>query len=125
MNNYSIKFNVRAPRGLMKENLSESVLQSAYYGDLEGLKIAVSKHPECVNFSDDFTGATALHLSAGLGNYSCVKYLLSVPGIDLGLTDNEGKTAIHYAIRSGHNEIVVLIADRVFPSRHIAATLGL
>jgi ankyrin repeat protein len=100
-------------------------LQAAYYGDLEGLKRAVSEHPECVNFSDDFTGATALHFSAGLGNYSCVRYLLSVPGIDLSLTDNEGKTAIQYAIRSGHNEIFVLIADRVFPNRHVAAKLGL
>ena len=123
MGAYLIKFEVKTPLGVMKDSSSESVLQAAYYGDLDGLKRAVLENPDCVKYSDDFTGATALHFSAGLGNYSCVKYLLSIPGVDLTATDNDGKTAMHYAIRSGHNEIFVLLADRYFPNRRLSTGL--
>ena len=125
MNVYSINFIVRTPEGMKKEDLSESILEYAYYGDLDGLKRAILEYPDCINFSDDFTGATALHFSAGLGNYSCVNFLLSVPGIDVRQLDNDGKSAMDYAVRTGHNEIFKLLADRVFPNRHNGAKLGL
>lgn len=125
MNVILVNFILSGTEGIIKENLTENILKAAYYGDLDGLRRSVQECPEAVTFFDDFTGASALHYSAGLGNYSCVEFLLACPKIDVGQKDFEGNTALDYALRVGHNKVFEILADRVFPNRNIGTKLGL
>ena len=118
MNSYNIIFETRYP-SKYEGKITEDILAAAYYGDLDGIKRAVEEAPDAVKFSDKFTGSTALHISASLGNYSCVEFLVNCSGIDLFQKDNDGNEALAYAYEIGHYAIADLLADRMFPNRHL------
>ncbi|OXT02740.1 hypothetical protein B7H23_07660 [Notoacmeibacter marinus] len=100
-------------RGVVENN----ILEAAHYGDLDTIKAAVAENADSVNFFDKFTGSTALHISAGSGNFSCVEFLAKCDGIDLFRADNDGKEAVHYAYEIGHYVIVDFLMDRMYPAR--------
>lgn len=113
-----VNFITNYPEGMRREDLSEDIITAAYYGDLDAIKRAVAECPQSVTFTDQSTGSTALHFSAGLGNYSCVEFLVGCSEIDLFQKDHKGDHALMRAFQIGHKAIITLLADRMYPERH-------
>lgn len=113
-----IDFIIDFPQGMKNKELIENILTAAYYGDLEALRRATVEYPQSINFTDKFSGGTALHISAGLGNYSCVEFLLKANGVDAFQKDNDGNDALARAYEIGHYAICDLLADKMYPHRH-------
>ncbi|WP_164503859.1 ankyrin repeat domain-containing protein [Rickettsiales endosymbiont of Stachyamoeba lipophora] len=81
------------------------------------LHIAASKgHTEIVSYLAllpnidpsilDYALRTALHKAAYYGKFEVVRVLTTAPKhIDVNIQDNDGWTALHYAVKKGHTEI--------------------
>lgn len=97
----------------MEKEKQHNILKAAYYGDVEELRRALDEFPEAINVRDSFTGATALHIAAGIGNLSCVEVLAGREGIDAHAKDYEGKYAVDKALDIGHYVIADLISNNL------------
>ncbi|KAL7820162.1 ankyrin repeat-containing domain protein [Trichoderma aethiopicum] len=62
--------------------------------------------------SANFKGATPLLLAAEGGHMAVVERILRCPGVDLDHVDIDGHTAVDWAARKGHTEIVSLLLER-------------
>ncbi|WP_350335262.1 ankyrin repeat domain-containing protein [Coralliovum pocilloporae] len=113
-----ISFNVIDNLGNLIKDFRHDIIEAAYYGDLDGIKQAVAENPACVHYVDEFTGKNALHFSAGLGNYSCAKYLVDHTDIDVNAEDKRGETALLHAARIGHDALGTMLMDKMNPYRH-------
>lgn len=100
---------------MKEQHLKHDILRAAYYGDLEEIKAAVKEYEYAVCLRDSFTGSTALHFSSGLGNYSCVEFLVTCKHIDLSAKDNSGHDALDKAFMIGHDAICDLLTARIYP----------
>jgi len=60
----------------------------------------------------DEKGRTVLHLAAGIGRFSIVKYLVE-HGADTHIKDNSHKTPLVYAIEKNHIKVIVYLSQRV------------
>lgn len=60
----------------------------------------------------DQEGKTALHLAAGIGRFSIVKYLVE-QGADVHHKDNAHKTPLVYAIEKNHIKVIVYLSGKV------------
>ena len=112
-----LEFQIEDYTGKAIEGLQKNIIKCAYLGDLDGIKSAVKEDPTSVTFVDSFTGCSALHISAGLGNYSCVEFIISCRHVDLFQTDKKGVQAIARAFEVGHYAIADLLADKMYPNR--------
>ena len=60
----------------------------------------------------DEKGRTTLHLAAGVGRFSIVKYLVE-NGADLDIKDDLHKTPLVYAIEKNHMKVIIYLSKRV------------
>ncbi|KIM92537.1 hypothetical protein OIDMADRAFT_139501 [Oidiodendron maius Zn] len=61
--------------------------------------------------NSDINGWTPLHDAAVNGHKTVVKLLMRQDGINLDLVDNRGKTALAWAEKYGHADIVHIISN--------------
>ena len=81
--------------------LERGVIELTRHGQINSdrkniIKLLIT-HGADVNHRDEF-GRTALIVAAAKLSVDIVDYLLTVPGIDIDIQDNEGKTALTWAI---------------------------
>ncbi|XP_064116145.1 inversin-like [Macrobrachium nipponense] len=81
------------------------------------VKTLISAAPSSVNWQD-FDGITALHLAVAETRLDAVDIILSVPKCNVDLTDNQFRTALHWACSRGVTTIVGRLLDR---GAHIGA----
>lgn len=91
----------------MSDNIAESLIYAAKYGDVNVVKFLVEKCNADVNMLDE-NHTTPLHIAAIEGNYEVVKYLAE-HGADLNTRDIEGYTPLMNATIEGNFEIVRLL----------------
>jgi acyl-CoA-binding protein len=69
-----------------------------------------------LNEIDEESGLALIHWACDRGNESILELILSQPGINIDLKDNESQTALHYAASCGHKNCMKLLlqngADR-------------
>jgi ankyrin repeat protein/adenylate kinase family enzyme len=65
--------------------------------------------PQFVNVRDVQTGCSALHLAVQTANLESLDLLLNAPNVDVNIADNDGRTALHEAIRRNDSEAVKLL----------------
>ena len=78
-------------------------------GDLDLVRTALQEHPEQLNTAYAQNGNTPLHVAALNGKAEIVKLLLSQPGIDKTIKNNNGQTAAELAQEKGFAEISGLL----------------
>ncbi|XP_068244426.1 inversin-like [Palaemon carinicauda] len=74
------------------------------------VRTLISAAPSSVNWQD-FDGITALHLAVALTRLDAVDIILSVPKCNVDLTDNQFRTALHWACSRGITTIVGRLLD--------------
>ncbi|XP_069609609.1 ankyrin repeat domain-containing protein 22 [Ranitomeya imitator] len=77
---------------------SEPICQAAYENDLDEIQHLVEEDPDVVNVKDNFGGDTPLICACRRRNIKVVNYLLYAKA-DINLTNNKGRTCLHYAVR--------------------------
>ncbi|XP_073404296.1 ankyrin repeat domain-containing protein 22 [Dendrobates tinctorius] len=77
---------------------SEPICQAAYENDLGEIQHLVEEDPDVVNVKDRFGGDTPLICACRRGNIKVVNYLLYAKA-DINLTNDKGRTCLHYAVR--------------------------
>lgn len=97
-----------------------SLIEATYANDLNVATFILRNKPDEINYTEDTTGDTALHVAVGRGNLRMVRLLLSQPGVDIAIRNNLGFDALDLAIRLGHQP---KIKEMLFRFR--AAQLGL
>ena len=86
------------PKTMMLSKTDWTILHAAaYYGNLEVVKILVSKGKD-VNVKTEYHGDTPLALAASSGHVEVVKLLVSA-GADVNAKDNNGQTPLYLAMR--------------------------
>lgn len=85
---------------LMPDQEGKTPLHWAAMSEVEGAKDCVrtliGAAPSSVNWQD-FDGITALHLAVAEARKDIVDVILSVPNCSVALTDNQFRTALHWA----------------------------
>jgi len=93
-----------------KEQSTKSLHEAAAAGDIEQVKLLISKGSD-VNAKDRM-GRTALHSAAEKGHTNIVKFLID-RGADINATSwGDRQTALHRAAGEGHADVVKLLIDR-------------
>ena len=103
---------------------ARDLFSSAFFGDLDGMKAAIESDPRCIYAIDECTGATALHIAAGIGSFSCVNFLLKNSDVDLFAKDVRGDTALMRAAKLGHAAVFEIVSDRMYPNRKHSTALA-
>jgi len=87
---------------------TKTLLQLAASGDLHGVKSLVESRGFFRSSSErpnlngaDIRGTTCLMYAAGLGHKPVVEYFLTKKEVDVNITDDTRKTALHYASKRG------------------------
>lgn len=92
-----------------KEELLDKWFSAAYDGNLKTIRDLVGNVD--IN-AQNFRGLTALHCAVFGTHEEVVKYLLTVPEIDINFQDHsEGNTPLIRAVRSGRESIVKLLLE--------------
>ncbi len=60
----------------------------------------------------DLDGWSALHMATMNGNQSMLTMLLDVPGANVNIATNEGRTLVHQAAKSGHVDLLRVLVER-------------
>lgn len=85
---------------LMPDQEGKTPLHWAAMSEVEGAKDCVrtliGAAPSSVNWQD-YDGITALHLAVAEARKDTVDVILSVPNCNVALTDNQFRTALHWA----------------------------
>lgn len=115
MSKYLLHIKTIYTKGTMPEGLSHDIIKGAYYGDLDEVRAAVREFPGAIHLQDEWSGATALHVAASLGNYSIAEFLLGCEGIDPEAKDHKGQDALDRAFYSGHTELFKLVGSFIYP----------
>ena len=90
---------------------------AANKGDLKIMKLLYATNPKIKPGWVDYTNFTMLMWAVESSNPDMLAFLLSkASSIDLAKTDNESKTALHWAAHFGKHEFCKLILD--FDSSH-------
>ncbi len=110
-------------------------LGAVLFGQLECAEILRKHKPECINVKNPISKGSAAHLLliGEKDKTQAIKYLLSI-GIDLGITDDSGKTIFEVALEKGltwlveeliasETGIAVLKKGKV-PALHLAAAMA-
>ncbi|XP_071986964.1 ankyrin repeat domain-containing protein 22 isoform X1 [Engystomops pustulosus] len=77
---------------------SEPICQAAYENDLDEVQLLVEEDHKVVNVKDSFGGDTPLICACRKSNIKVVSYLLSMKA-NINLTNDKGRTCLHYAVR--------------------------
>lgn len=95
----------------MEYTLSNSVLRTCYFGDLDSLKAGIQQDPTQVH-KKTLGGNTVLHMSAGNGHKNLVKYICELDGVELHAKNGEGNTPLALACFGGHTGVVQYLLGR-------------
>lgn len=76
-------------------------------------RIAATSLPRNVNIPTA-NGETVLHIASRAGDIEIVRYLLSIPGIDLNVQNENGSSPLHLACENGHIGTVQSLLDNLF-----------
>ena len=85
------------------------LLLACEVGKLNAVKLLVEAGARVCATDDQ--GATCLILAAYFGHTETVRYLVGLPDVDVNLTANEGETALHYASRKKHTDVVRVLVE--------------
>jgi ankyrin repeat protein len=69
----------------------------------------------------DVNGWTPLHIAAVNGHKEVVRLLLSKEGMDPELVDDSGQTALEWAAKLGHVDIVHILEDHIGSKMDVAS----
>ena len=93
-----------------KNDKGRSPLQLASLsGALTTVKMLVEAVADVRVVSDK--GETCLMLAADFGRADIVRYLVGLPEVDVNHRDNKNCTALHYAVRRKHEDVVQVLID--------------
>jgi ankyrin repeat protein len=95
----TIKMAVAQNKALLFENIGDGTLLShaAWHGQMDIVVYLVNAGAD-INDQKNSNLQTPLMRAASYGYVDVIKYLLTVPGINLNLESKSGKTALKYAI---------------------------
>ncbi|KEF57274.1 uncharacterized protein A1O9_05191 [Exophiala aquamarina CBS 119918] len=95
---------------ISRDNNNHTALSYAVLnGHEEVVKQLLESRKVDVNSKDSLHGRTALMFAFEYGYQSIAELLLDVPGIDISIRDNRGRTLLDYAQRSGHEGMASLL----------------
>ncbi|KAM4030512.1 ankyrin repeat domain-containing protein 22 isoform 1-T2 [Anomaloglossus baeobatrachus] len=77
---------------------SEPICQASYENDLNEVQQLVEEDPNVVDVKDSFGGDTPLICACRRSNIKIVNFLIHMKA-DINLTNNKGRTCLHYAVR--------------------------
>jgi len=114
-------FSIFTPRGVLTQEKQENELRrAAYNGDIDRLRLMLSRNKNIVNgrgmpdslcsLVSSFKDKTALMLAAREGHFECVRELLK-NGANVNLWDRDSRTALDYAQRNRRVEIAKLLVE--------------
>ncbi|WKY01757.1 hypothetical protein Q1695_015620 [Nippostrongylus brasiliensis] len=83
---------------------------AAVGGCLPILQLSISQDKEAANRTDDL-GWTPLMIASSAGRVEIVRYLLSLPHVDVSHRNANQQTALHYAASKNHREITHLLLE--------------
>lgn len=101
------------PRDKLKENLKkekDTIHKSAERGNVEAMKEFLKKKKSLCNARND-GGLTPLHIATLHSNYEVVELLIQ-SGCDVGLQDNSGWSALHFAASGQIEKTLRLLLDQ-------------
>ena len=88
---------------------SDEFVNSCRCGKLSEAKSMVERDPGLLN-KQRSDGSTGLMCALDNGNHSLCRWLLSLPGLDTNISDNNWKKALHYAsMRNAPLDIVITL----------------
>ena len=97
------------------------MLFAAASGNIQKVRSLIAANPEAARCTDGATGMTPLICSAKRGHAATTSFLISHSNIDA--VDNNGNTALHWAVAGGRLECVKTLLLRG-ADRHIMNDLG-
>ena len=89
---------------------SSELCELAKVGDLERVKLLLDCG--CSANAADYDKRTCLHLACSVGNLRVITALID-HGVDINFKDRWGGTGLADAIREGHRDVAVPLADRI------------
>jgi ankyrin repeat protein len=94
-----------------ENNPGKFLVKDAFFGFLDGVKAAIKKNPEYVNYSSHYyNDMTALIAASRGGHEKIVKFLLSLEKkVNRNAVDSSGKSAIMWAKENGYLAIVEML----------------
>lgn len=95
-------------RGNLKER-HHSILIGAENCDWDEIRNALTEDPTCINDQDERMGVTPLHIAAGDGNMTLVKFLLEQPGCRTSMADHSGRMPSYMAEAIGRDDIASVL----------------
>jgi len=85
----------------------------------------ISLYPYTNRHGPEPTGFTGLHGASSLGIAEIVAALLEMKELDVNATDSNGRTALAWAARRGHEEVVKMLLEREgINANNVATRLG-
>jgi len=96
--------------------IPNNIILAVESGQLSIVETVLSEDPSLINFQDDATGLTGLHVAVADGAVAIARYLLSVPHIDPTIRDFRGRDALDLAIGLGHQPLIQMISRSVYPA---------
>jgi predicted nicotinamide N-methyase len=84
------------------------LLDAARYNDIDVVRALIKCHPDLLNYQDEKSGNTALHMAAANGHHVVVQLLLSA-GADATVINQAGNTPLHWASASGKDLVVEIL----------------
>ena len=85
------------------------LLMACQVGKLDVVKMLVKAGADVC--ATDNQGATCLILAAYFGHTETVRYLVGLPEVDVNHTTEGGETALHYASRENHPDVVRVLVE--------------
>ncbi|XP_074579578.1 potassium channel KOR2-like [Curcuma longa] len=91
-----------------EEELALGLSSTAYYGDINRLKLLINggADPNTANYD----GRTALHMAAGRGHEQVVKFLIK-RGVDVNCIDKFGNSPLLEALKAGHELVAAVLVE--------------
>ncbi|XP_062513799.1 uncharacterized protein LOC134189518 isoform X2 [Corticium candelabrum] len=87
---------------------------SVYKNDTSCLKLLLTQESSCFR---DYKGKTVIHCAAELGSASCIAIIMAVRPTSVDDTDNDGRTALHWAAACEKPEVIrTLLAGQGNPN---------
>uniref|UniRef100_A0A8R1ESR6 ANK_REP_REGION domain-containing protein n=2 Tax=Caenorhabditis japonica TaxID=281687 RepID=A0A8R1ESR6_CAEJA len=83
---------------------------AAVGGSLPLLQFSIIDNPELANEEDEL-GWTPLIIASSAGRVEVVRFLLTLPHVNVNQTNSNKQSALHYACSKNHIEIVKLLIE--------------
>lgn len=94
-----------------KIDLNKSLLENTSKGDLNEIIHVINTGAQ-INYRNDSKRSPIIIASRTPSNFNeIIKFLLTVPNIDINLKDIMGRSALHYSSRNGNYDIVKLLLN--------------